>query len=85
MLTAYGTGVNACVVGFQIRFEFGSSAKPSLTSTLPVGRSDAWTVTSGHVCTADHWPTIAGSGGGSGGALDGTTSIAVTSGSSVDP
>src|SRR3954449_9123537 len=79
MFTAYGTGVNVFVVGFQIRCEFGAAAKPSQTRTLPVGSIEACTVTSGQFSGADHWPTWLGGGGGA--LLDGVTSIAAISGS----
>src|SRR5713226_9596387 len=85
VFTAYGTGVNAPVVGFQTRCEFGPAAKPSQTRTLPVGSSTPWTVTSGQLTGDDHWPTTAGSGGGGGGDPDGVTSIAAASGSSAEP
>src|ERR671931_462262 len=85
MFTPYGTATNVFVAGFHTRCEFGAAAKPSNTSTLPVARSDAWTVTSGQESTGPHWPTTAGSGGGGGAEPEGTTSIAATSGSSAEP
>src|SRR5437868_6796392 len=85
VLTEYGTGRKLPVFGFQIRCEFGAAANPSQASTLPVGRSDACTVTSGQLTGADHWPTWSGGGGGGGGPEVGTTSIAASSGSSAEP
>src|SRR3954451_13283038 len=85
MFTEYGTGVKVEVVGFQIRCEFGAAAKPSQTRTFPVGSIDACTVTSGQLSGADHCPILSGGGGGGGPALDGTTSIAASSGSSALP
>src|SRR4029079_4741765 len=84
VFTEYGTGAKFPVVGFQIRCEFGPAAKPSHARTLPVGRSDMWTATSGQETGVDHCPTGAGSGGGFGIPVDGTPSIAAISGSSAE-
>jgi len=59
---ANGTAVNAPVLGFQSRSEFGASANPSQEITLPVGSSAMCTATVGHAIVSDHCPTWLGGG-----------------------
>src|SRR5215831_10506990 len=57
-----GMGVNAPVLGFQtVADAVPPVSHASHNRTLPVGRRDAWTASSGQFVSGPHWPTWLGS------------------------